>query len=168
MTPVRMQGMRWARLAALVVALAVFAGSARAQPPTMPSDPPVLDPLPLDGRDGKTPGDQPRRGDPKAQPGVMHATPTANVQVITKPPAQTTRAWVLEEATTVFLIIMISLAGIAAMAVATHFYFRLTAAVDPYHLARSDPWLRAHMNDPPPDPSAAEPAQSEAPTSTET
>src|SRR6516225_9385865 len=129
MAPERIGGMRsvarWARLTAVVAALAFLAGSAQAQPPTSPSEPPVLDPLPLDGANGKGPGPQPRGNDPKAPPGVMHATPTANVQVITKPPAQTTRAWVLEEATTGFLIIMIALAGIAAMAVATRYYFRI-------------------------------------------
>jgi hypothetical protein len=162
----------WAGVGALAVALAVVAGPAQAQPPTTRSETSALDPISLDGTEGKLPGEQPRRApanDPKPQPqpAAMTATQTANVKVVTKPPTPTTRAWVLEEVTTGFLIVMLSLVGIVAMAVATRYYFRITTPTDPYHLALTDPWVRAHLAVPPADTPAAQPTEPDAPAAIE-
>jgi hypothetical protein len=69
----------------------------------------------------------------------------------------------LEEVTTGFLIIMLSVGGIAAMALATRYYFRITTPTDPYHLALTDPWVRAHLGATAPDTPAATPAEPDAP-----
>jgi hypothetical protein len=158
----------WLLIGALATLLAFVAGPAHGQPPTTPSDPISLDPLSPDGGDGKVTGEEPRRlpakdFKPSPKRPAVNATPTAEVQVVSKPPPVSTRGWLLEEVTTGFLIIMLSLGGIAAMAVFTRYYFRITTPTDPVQLALTDPWVRAHLGARAPDTPPAALAEPDAP-----
>jgi hypothetical protein len=159
----------WLRIGAFAAALAVFAGSAQAQPPTTPQDPQSGAVVIPDVGESSGQPQQPRRPpvkDPKLQPTPVNANPTREVQVLPKTQPSTTHAWLLDEITTAFLIVMISVIGVVGMAVATRYYFRITTSSNPYHLALSDPWVRAHAADraadPPVDKPAAEPAEPDA------
>jgi hypothetical protein len=156
------------RIGALAAVFAFVAGPAQGQPPTTPPETITLDPLAPDGGNGKVSGEEPRRlpakdFKPSPKPPAGNVAPTAEVKVVSKPPAVSTRGWLLEEVTTGFLIIMLSLGGIAAMAIFTRYYFRITTPTDPVQLALTDPWVRAHLGTAAPAEPTATPAEPDAP-----
>lgn len=159
MTPVRIRGMQsvvavlWIGL--LTVVMTVIAGPTHAQPPTPPQEP------------AKIVADEPRRAvandsRPQPQPATVIANQTQNVPNVAKTQSASTKSWLLEEVTTGFLIVMLSVGGVTVMAVATRFYFRLLTPTDPVKLALTDPWVLAHLADPAPSAPAEAPAEPDA------
>jgi hypothetical protein len=125
----------WVQVGALVVVLAVCAGTAQAQPRTTPKQPIEPDPVETGPAMPLPPPVQPV---PLLKP-VTHDAPKET------PASGGHEINMLYEIITVVILLMVCTGGVLAVSVTTHFFLRLTRPTDPVQLALRDPWVRAHQ-----------------------
>jgi hypothetical protein len=127
----------WLRLAALTMALAVAAGTARGQaPPTPPADTqsPEKEPAP--------PAPKVERSQPARV--VAQAPPEAIAEMASQ--ANANKALLYQEVLSWFVIGMFAVGGVTALAITARFFFKLARPGDPVQVALSDPWVRANLD----------------------